>query len=254
MKDEIARALVERCPVGLSLHGARGEFLAASDECARIFDRPREALLQGSLVSFVEPRDVDRVRAEWDAAALAGREATLRYRLARPAGPVWVETDLRADPPTADGPVTIACASRVVAERAARPEESMGADVERENLDLARRHRDALVHMLPAMVWYGHVTPDLKHYKTSYFNDYLFTLTGHTREEWMGTPGYWRDLIHPDDRERTLAATDEMLRGERSQAQPYRLRTRDGRYLWVQSSMYIERDAGGVPCTASPST
>jgi PAS domain-containing protein len=238
MKAETARALIERCPVGLSLHGARGEFLAASDECVRIFGRSREALLQGSLASVLDERDADRVQASWDAAALGGGEATLRYRLARPAtaaaadraaSPVWVETDLRAVAPTADEPAAVACASRVVAEHAALADVGAStADVEHENLDLARRHRDALVHMLPAMVWYGHVTPDLKQYNLSYFNEYLFALTGHTREEWLGTPGYWRGLIHPDDRAFTLAATEEMLRGDRAQGPPYRLRKRDG--------------------------
>lgn len=254
MKAETARALIERCPVGLSLHGARGEFLAASDECVRIFGRSREALLQGSLASLLDERDADRVQASWDAAALGGGEATLRYRLATEAGAeaaaslVWVETDLRAVTPTADEPAAVACASRVVAEPTALAYAgASAAGVEHENLDLARRHRDALVHMLPAMVWYGHVTPDLKQYNLSYFNEYLFALTGHTREEWLGTPGYWRGLIHPDDRAFTLAATDEMLRGDRAQGPPYRLRKRDGQYLWVQSSMFIERDEQGVP-------
>lgn len=250
MKDEIVRVLVERCPVGLSLHGVRGEFLAASDECVRFFGRDHETLLKGSLAHFVEPRDADRVRATWDAAALNGREATLRYRLTRPAaGPIWVETDLRPGPPAVAGETaTIACASRAVAAPEAQADlQQRITEADVENLVLGLRHRDALVRMLPAMVWYGHVTPDLKQYELSYFNEYLFAATGHTSEEWLGTPGYWRELIHPDDRERTLAATDEMLRGERSQAPPYRLRKRDGHYLWVQSTMYIERDAEGVP-------
>lgn len=240
MIDDVTRLLAERCPVGLSLHDERGRFTAANDECARIFGRERAALLGAPLGALIDPRDVDRVLFEWDRAALRGEAATLRYRLAD--GTSDVETDLRVH----DDPAgrRVACATR---RRPADAEIPTRAELDQQNLELARRHRDALVHMLPALVWFGPVTPDLASYKLSYINEYLFDLAGYTREEWFETPGFWRDLIHPDDRERTLEMTRQLLRGEIDRGPQYRLRARSGRYLWVQSSLHVERDAAGVP-------
>lgn len=250
MTDAFAQLLVDCCPVGLSLHEPHGEFRAASEECARVFGRERDALLQRPLAHLVDPRDRERVQAEWAAAALRGRDTTLRYRLQGPTGaPTWIETDVRVSPPrAAELAGAVACASRIVRGPGAPAREGFDESAaDRENLDLARRHRDAIVRMLPAMIWYGHVSPDLARYELAYISDYLFTATGYTQEEWIGTPGFWRRIVHPDDLEPVLAATAQMMRGERQQGPPYRLRARDGRYLWVQSSMYVERDDAGEP-------
>lgn len=250
MNDETAQALVRRCPVGLSLHGEHGEFCAASDECAHLFGRPRDDLLHTSLAVLVDSRDLDRFRTEWAAAAICGRDTTLRYRLAAPpdAATTWVETELRVETvetgPAATHP-KIACASRRV--QAADSAAANAWRAERDGLELARRHRDILVEMLPALVWFGPVTADLQGYRLSYLSNYLFSITGYRQEEWFGTPGFWRGCIHPDDLEETLAATEQMMRGERAQGPVYRLRARNGQYLRLQSSMYIERDAAGVP-------
>ncbi|MEZ4448435.1 MAG: PAS domain-containing protein [Nannocystaceae bacterium] len=247
MTDESAQALLDRFPIALSLHAIAGEFVAASDACTRVFGRAREELLAAPLTACVDPRDVERIRAEWDAAAQLGRDVTLRYRTQRPAGSVWIETEVRPRPrdERGDGAV-FACASRLAPAPAEDVEAGPAAIVERESLDLARRHRDALVAMLPALVWYGRVTSD-QSYDLSYVNEYLFDLTGYTREEWLGTPGFWRSIIHPEDRASTLAEAQRLMRGELTQGTPYRLRTRAGRYLWVQSSMNIERDEAGAP-------
>jgi len=61
MTSDIAESLVRRCPVALSLHAERGHFQAASDECARVFARPREQLVGASLLALVDERDRDRV-------------------------------------------------------------------------------------------------------------------------------------------------------------------------------------------------
>lgn len=233
------------CPVALSLHDARGGFCVAAVGCAEVFGRELAVLRTTSLAAIVDPRDVDRVRDGWDSAALRGQTVTLRYRLAG-LEDVWVTSDVRAlvVPVAGDPSVEIACASR---REVAAPSEQEVGRVDRENAELARRHRDVLVRLLPGLAWYGQVSADLKSYRVAYFSDYLLTITGYTREQWVETPGFWRSIIHPEDLEATLATTEEMMRGERSRGSPYRLRTSDGRYLYVQSSMFIDRDAQGVP-------
>jgi rsbT co-antagonist protein RsbR len=241
---ELAQALLEHAPAALTLHDAGGGFCAASPACARVFGRAGAALRSATLPALVAERDRDRVRDAFDAVALGGPPTSVRYRLAEDDG--WVSSDLRAVSPSLalDGrEVVIACASR---------REDVRGEDEARRLDdesdaLARRHRDVLVELIPGLAWYGRVSPDLRTYKVSYFSEQLLVRTGYTRAQWVDTPGFWRSIVHPEDLERTLAQTAEMMRGERRLGAPYRLRASDGRYLWVQSSMHIERDADGTP-------
>ncbi len=240
MRDETAQALVQRCPVALSLHGPRGEFRGASDECAHLFACDVETLQLRTIWELIDARDVDRTRLDWHAFALSGADAVLRYRLAHTGA--WIETELRIHAEAIDGAKITAASRRV---RAAETDAAATAEhSERANLELAARHRDVLVDLLPALVWYGPVTADLKGRQISYFSEYLLKLTGYRPEEWFGTPGFWHDRIHPDDLEFTLAATDELMRGQRTQGPPYRMRASDGRWLWLQSSIHIEYHEG----------
>ncbi|KRB79533.1 EAL domain-containing protein [Noviherbaspirillum sp. Root189] len=59
----------------------------------------------------------------------------------------------------------------------------------------------------------------------------------------------WKRLVHPDDKDRVLAATADYLSGKnQTYANEYRLRTKNGRWIWVFSrGMIVSRDATGHP-------
>lgn len=112
--------------------------------------------------------------------------------------------------------------------------------------ELAERHRDYLVQMTPGLIWYGPVSPDLSSYRAVYMSEYLFRVTGYSAEQWLRTPGFWASVIHPEDRERILKSVAGAMKEGRVIG-PYRIRAKDGRILWIQSQMLLERDAAGVP-------
>src|SRR5690606_25096031 len=60
------------------------------------------------------------------------------------------------------------------------------------------------------------------------------SLIGYTREEILGNPYFIRRLIHPDDRETFLALLQER---DACASQPYvfRVRRKDGGYIWVEA-------------------
>ncbi len=80
-----------------------------------------------------------------------------------------------------------------------------------------------------------------------YVSPRIQTLVGYTREEWEADPELWVRLLHPDDRERMLEEDRRVTRtGEPFRAE-YRLRHRDGRWVWVQDEAILVRDARGRP-------
>ena len=90
----------------------------------------------------------------------------------------------------------------------------------------AEQRSRALVENLPAVVY--QVAPDDDR-RTLYASSQVERALGYSREEWLDQPDIWVELLHPDDREPTLAAHDEHnLTGE-PWSREYRLIASDGR-------------------------
>lgn len=68
---------------------------------------------------------------------------------------------------------------------------------------------------------------------------------GYLPEEMPESPSWWRDRIHPDDRDDTIRLRDDVLARADSYAAEYRVLHRDGYYVYVWDRGIIVRDADG---------
>jgi PAS domain S-box-containing protein len=71
-------------------------------------------------------------------------------------------------------------------------------------------------------------------------------LFGYTPEERQARPTLWRELLHPQDRERVLSA-EEQATDEHPFSADYRMVARDGRIVWVHDETVPIRDESGEP-------
>jgi len=81
------------------------------------------------------------------------------------------------------------------------------------------------------------------------FNERWAEMLGWRLDEIVCTVDTWKDWIHPDDRDQTLAALAEHLAGRTASYESlHRLRHRDGSWRWIlDRGRVVERDAGGQP-------
>lgn len=83
-----------------------------------------------------------------------------------------------------------------------------------------------------------------------YVGPQIERMLGFTAKEWMEDPGLWLRLIHPADREATVAHKQQMIE-EAAEAEPrshtYRLHRRDGSVVWVRDDAMILRDQDDTP-------
>jgi PAS domain S-box-containing protein len=113
-----------------------------------------------------------------------------------------------------------------------------------------RRHQTdearyrALVENLPAVIY--QVAPDDDR-RTMYVSPHVETALGYSRAEWLGQPDIWMELLHPDDREQTLAAHDLHNETGRPWSREYRLIANDGRVVWFRDVATLVRDDDGRP-------
>jgi PAS domain S-box-containing protein len=69
-------------------------------------------------------------------------------------------------------------------------------------------------------------------------------LLGYTPEERRARPTLWRELLHPDDRDRVLLA-EERATDDQPFSEDYRMIARDGRVVWVHDVTVPVRDGSG---------
>ena len=83
--------------------------------------------------------------------------------------------------------------------------------------------------------------------RTIYVNPQVERTLGYTRQEWLAQPDIWMELLHPGDREPTLAAHDLHNRTGQPWNRDYRLIASDGSAVWFRDMATLIRDAEGRP-------
>ncbi|MBI5962086.1 MAG: GAF domain-containing protein [Chloroflexi bacterium] len=101
-----------------------------------------------------------------------------------------------------------------------------------------------LVERFPGVVFLDDVHDDTIN---RYMSPRLKDVIGYTPEEWVAGGKLWENSLHPDDREQILAEdkrTNET--GDPFQVE-YRIRRKDGRYVWIREDAYMIRNQAGEP-------
>ncbi|HVF07559.1 MAG TPA: PAS domain-containing protein, partial [Actinomycetota bacterium] len=104
-----------------------------------------------------------------------------------------------------------------------------------------RRYR-VLVEQVPAVMY--EMGPDDER-RTLFVSPHVEEILGYPREEWLDQPDIWVELLHPDDRERELAAHDRHNATGESWKREYRLIASDGRQVWVRDQAELVTDEDG---------
>ena len=104
-----------------------------------------------------------------------------------------------------------------------------------------QRRFQALVERLPAVTY----VEDAEKGGYRYLSPQIEELSGHPVQRWIDDPDLWEKVLHPDDRERVLAANFADT-GD-SWTVDYRMVRPDGRTVWVHNESVLIRDEDGQP-------
>jgi PAS domain S-box-containing protein len=100
----------------------------------------------------------------------------------------------------------------------------------------------ALVEQVPAIVYTAGLGSDAP---WDYVSPQIETLLGYTAAEWAARSELWWDSLHPDDRAHALADEQASAMPGGQLRSEYRLRRRDGSWVWVRDeATVIENDHG----------
>lgn len=109
--------------------------------------------------------------------------------------------------------------------------------------ELEERYR-GLIDRLPAVIYIDGVD------KADAMIDVgpgVLELFGVSREEWLSTTESWREILHPDDVDRIVDASDRSASTGEPFHEQYRALHRDGREVWVREDAVLVSDDRGQP-------
>ena len=116
-------------------------------------------------------------------------------------------------------------------------------DLERRYRELESRYR-GVIDRLPAVLYIDGVDAGASMIDVG---PGVIDLLGVTREEWMATSEGWRALLHADDLDRVVAASERSVATGEPFHEQYRAIHRDGREVWIREEATLIRDDDGAP-------
>ena len=226
------REIAEQSSDVISRHHGDGTFVYASQAATAILGYKPHELMGMRVMDLIHPDDRDSALREFDGARRAGLDhATVVCRLRRKDGSfVWVESTDRFVPEDVDAEsmpfhaVTRDITKRKAAEDALRASEERFRSLAEQSHDLISRHSSD-----------GTFT---------YASSASRALLGYEPDELVGQLP--RMLMHPDDAAAVIAAVNAAMTGAPSITVSCRLRHKDGRYIWFESTDTVTRDADGA--------
>jgi PAS domain S-box-containing protein len=90
-------------------------------------------------------------------------------------------------------------------------------------------------------------TEDFESGRTFAISPQVETILGYTQEEWMGDASLCLDRIHPEDRDRVVAACEIANEDGVPYSSDYRIIARDGHIVWIHDEAVLIRGSNGQP-------
>lgn len=106
----------------------------------------------------------------------------------------------------------------------------------------AKEKYQTLIQTIDGVVW--EAEPGSLH--VTYMSPQSLPILGHDSELWASTVGFWKDHIHPDDREETYAKFVKLTKTGKNHELEYRYEKGNGEYIWVRDVVTVITE-NGIP-------
>jgi PAS domain S-box-containing protein len=99
---------------------------------------------------------------------------------------------------------------------------------------------ESLINTIDGIVWEG----DPSTFDFTFISRKVEDILGYTPEEWLETPSFWINHVHPDDKEWVIAFMSRYTYEKRQHDFEYRMIRKDGEIVWLRDivSVVVEND------------
>lgn len=216
-----------------------GRHLKVAPTRVRNFYQPAPERIGKTLHEIFPKEKADLFLTEINAALETGDTRRVEYSLILGGEELWFDGSV--SPMTED---TVVWVARDITERkrAEADHAKLTAEIESQ-----RQRLDNIVATVPGVVWEAWGRPDTGTQRINFVSDYVETMLGYSVEEWLSTPNFWLQIVHPDDQKQAAqdAAEDFAVGG--SHVRAFRWMRKDGTSVWVESTSTVITDDEGQP-------
>jgi len=182
------------------------------------------------LLKVLHPDDRERVNQELTDPPEDSR--IIQYRIITKGGEVKdVETRSKRIRDAATGQYTLVGTTSDISQQ-----KRWEAELKRLNdlLEIQRERLASILANVPGVVWEANITADGEQHLL-YISPYVEKMLGYSVEEIMGNAEIWRNLVHPDDREATVAQITRLYENEAVGTVQFRIVKKDGGFVPVEA-------------------
>lgn len=94
---------------------------------------------------------------------------------------------------------------------------------------------ESLIQTVDGVVWQA----DARTFEFHFVSDQVKRILGYTPEEWLGTPLFWQNHIHEEDRAQAVAYCQRETQEKRNHVFDYRMRKADGTFVWIKDVVSV---------------
>src|ERR1043165_8089348 len=106
-------------------------------------------------------------------------------------------------------------------------------------LEAQRRRIEDIVAHVPGVVWEAWGKPGSANYRTEFVSSHIGKMLAYSAEEWLANPQFGLQIVHPDDRERTVTEAAAIFASGKGGSSRFRLMHKDGREVWVEAQSIV---------------
>ncbi len=111
-----------------------------------------------------------------------------------------------------------------------------------EALKQSQQSYEALINSVDGIVWEA----DAHTFQFSFVSKQAERILGYPAERWLSEPTFWKDHLHPDDRERAVTSSMNAIRDKRDHTFEYRMVAADGSTVWLRNIVTVVVEHGQI--------
>src|SRR6056297_882977 len=111
-----------------------------------------------------------------------------------------------------------------------------------EKLNQARKRYKSIIQSIDGVFWEAKADT----FEFTFVSPQAKEMLGYSSEEWLSEPNFWKNRIHPDDRETAVAYCHRETQNGRNHEFEYRFIKADGSYIWLKDIVSVI-EYNGVP-------
>ncbi len=110
----------------------------------------------------------------------------------------------------------------------------------KKKLKKSKQVTEILIENIDGIFWEA----DAQTFQFTYVSPQVEKITGYSREEWMSSPTFWSDHIHPDDRNFAVNFCHLESKALKDHKFDYRFLKKDGTYIWLNDRVKVIHEQG----------